>query len=291
MPAGTCDFCGVEEYMPYACKFCKGRFCAAHRLPENHGCAGLGAYKDKVREQGRVFQSDPLVRPVVAKPARARASLDSLWAKLDGKVSYVIIGVCLAVFLVQVILQAAGQGALETDLFVITNGFVTHPWTIVTSLFAHENLYPHLFFNMLAIAFMGPAVERLIGSRRFALLFLLSGAVAAVAQILIEEALHPGEAVGALGASGAIQGFMGTLVVLAPTLTILVFFVIPAPLWAFIAFFVLLDLVGVISPGDSVAHFAHLAGLAVGVAYGFYLRQRGLRAVVRPREPTIRRYF
>src|ERR1051326_7595208 len=55
VPAGKCDFCGVEEYMPYVCKFCKGRYCAAHRLPENHNCAQLGAYKDRVRAEGKVF--------------------------------------------------------------------------------------------------------------------------------------------------------------------------------------------------------------------------------------------
>ena len=49
--------------MPYVCKFCKGRYCAAHRLPENHNCAQLGTYKDRVRSEiGRVveaFQRNP----------------------------------------------------------------------------------------------------------------------------------------------------------------------------------------------------------------------------------------
>ena len=41
-----CDFCGEETgVMPFRCKFCGGKFCAEHRLPENHKCAGLEDYK------------------------------------------------------------------------------------------------------------------------------------------------------------------------------------------------------------------------------------------------------
>ena len=91
----------------------------------------------------------------------------------------------------------------------------------------------------------------------------------------------------ALGASGALQGVMGTLVVLAPTLTVLVFFVIPAPLWVMVILFVLYDLFFVVAQveGNRVANIAHLAGLAVGLAYGWSLRRKGLRAVVRKAPP------
>jgi Zn-dependent protease len=33
-----CQYCGKEEVLPFKCQFCKGLFCAEHRLPENHNC-------------------------------------------------------------------------------------------------------------------------------------------------------------------------------------------------------------------------------------------------------------
>jgi Zn-dependent protease len=36
----SCDHCGKEEYMPFRCRYCGSYFCAEHRLPEMHDCAG-----------------------------------------------------------------------------------------------------------------------------------------------------------------------------------------------------------------------------------------------------------
>lgn len=39
-----CDKCGKDEFMPFRCKYCGGYFCAEHRLPEMHDCAGQYGY-------------------------------------------------------------------------------------------------------------------------------------------------------------------------------------------------------------------------------------------------------
>ncbi len=44
---GICTYCGVQETMPFKCKFCQNTYCGEHRLPENHGCVGLAAFKEK----------------------------------------------------------------------------------------------------------------------------------------------------------------------------------------------------------------------------------------------------
>ncbi len=36
-----CDYCGKEVVLPFRCKYCGGKFCAEHHLPENHECPGL----------------------------------------------------------------------------------------------------------------------------------------------------------------------------------------------------------------------------------------------------------
>ncbi len=40
MVAKTCEQCGESSYMLFPCKYCGKSFCASHRLPEKHGCAG-----------------------------------------------------------------------------------------------------------------------------------------------------------------------------------------------------------------------------------------------------------
>ena len=36
-----CDYCGRELDLPFICRYCGGRYCSEHRLPEAHGCTGL----------------------------------------------------------------------------------------------------------------------------------------------------------------------------------------------------------------------------------------------------------
>ncbi|HEX2022566.1 MAG TPA: rhomboid family intramembrane serine protease, partial [Candidatus Thermoplasmatota archaeon] len=118
-----------------------------------------------------------------------------------------------------------------------------------------------------------------------------AGVVAGIAQVLLTYVIF-GETGPTLGASGALQGLMGAMVALVPTLTVLLFFVVPAPFWAVIALYVVVDVAGAFSPGSRVAHFAHLAGLAVGLLYGLRLKQQGMR-VQRgpPRSPPAQRVW
>lgn len=36
-----CTQCGTRPDMPYQCKYCGGRYCPDHRLPEGHNCDGV----------------------------------------------------------------------------------------------------------------------------------------------------------------------------------------------------------------------------------------------------------
>lgn len=46
---GTCDICGNRSLLPYKCRYCGGRFCPDHRLPENHDCDGLRRLRENPR--------------------------------------------------------------------------------------------------------------------------------------------------------------------------------------------------------------------------------------------------
>lgn len=276
--------------MPFVCKLCKGRYCAAHRLPENHGCQGLDQYRQRAREEGRLYRGTPdVVSPSMSAGARASMSMDALWSKVDGKMTFVFLGIIGAMWVLQWLVLFTAPQMLRT-LFVIQPDFYLRPWTLVTNIFSHDMTgFTHILFNGLFLFFFGTSVERLIGTRRFTWLFLGTGIVAGVAQVMLANAIAPPDTVvGAWGASGALQGIVGTLVILAPRLTVYVFGIVPAPLWAFAGLFVLLDVMGMLNPGSGVGHAAHLSGFAIGAAYGWHLKQKGLR-VHTPR-PQIRRY-
>lgn len=82
-------------------------------------------------------------------------------------------------------------------------------WQLVTSMFLHVQLL-HLGFNMLALYVLGPQLEMILGRTRFLALYLLSGLAGSA---LVYWAA--GEQSSTLGASGAIFGLMGALLVIA----------------------------------------------------------------------------
>jgi membrane associated rhomboid family serine protease len=82
-------------------------------------------------------------------------------------------------------------------------------WQLVTSMFTHVEVW-HIGFNMLALWVLGPQLELMLGWVRFLGLYLLSGLVGSAAVYWLGSPTTP-----ALGASGAIFGLMGALLVLA----------------------------------------------------------------------------
>ena len=266
--------------MPFVCKMCGGRYCVEHRLPENHACARLGEYKDRARTEGRLYTPPPeTVRPSVSSGARAASGVASAFERVEGKLTYILLGVMVATAILEVAFIALADPSLFQAIFVLSeDSALVHPWTLLTSIFTHAD-FSHLFGNALVLFFFGVALEGLIGSRRFLGLFIAAGILAGLAEIGVGT-LRPG-VTHVVGASGAIMGVLGALTVLAPRLTVPVFFVIPAPLWLITALYALFDIAFLGTP-DRVAHLAHLAGLAVGLLYGKHLHDRGLRARIAP---------
>ncbi|HUR62073.1 MAG TPA: rhomboid family intramembrane serine protease [Candidatus Thermoplasmatota archaeon] len=166
--------------------------------------------------------------------------------------------------------------------FIIDTDWVWRPWTLVTSTMAHSlSGLTHLLFNGLFLFFFGPLVERILGSRRFAVLFFAAGAVSGVVQVHLADAFGNGG--GALGASGALMALFGVVMVLLPRERIYVYGVVPVPMWLAGIGYAALDLVGAFNPYSGIGNFAHLCGMAIGLAYGAWMRQdmrgRGLRLV------------
>ena len=82
-------------------------------------------------------------------------------------------------------------------------------WQLVTSTFTHVQIW-HIGFNMLALWVLGPQLELVIGRARFLALYFLSGLAGSA---LVYWAAPQYTAT--LGASGAVFGLMGALLVVA----------------------------------------------------------------------------
>ena len=78
-------------------------------------------------------------------------------------------------------------------------------WRLASAMFLHGSLI-HLAFNMYALYVLGPDVERMYGTLRFAIIYLAAGLAGSVGSYAFGRIEAP-----SIGASGAIFGLMGAL--------------------------------------------------------------------------------
>ncbi|WP_248579673.1 rhomboid family intramembrane serine protease [Nocardioides sp. InS609-2] len=82
-------------------------------------------------------------------------------------------------------------------------------WQLITSAFLHVQIW-HIGFNMLALWVLGPQLEAALGRTRFLALYLLSALAGSTLVYLLSAPQGS-----TLGASGAVFGLMGGLLVVA----------------------------------------------------------------------------
>ena len=144
-------------------------------------------------------------------------------------------------------------------------GFWDRPWTLVTSMFIHANVW-HILANMVTLYFFGSYLNRLLGTLKFLIVYFAGGILGGIIYLL----LPPSPTTIAIGASGAIFALGGVLAVMRPKLRVIVF-PIPAPLPLWIA---VLGIFVVFSLLPNVAWQGHLGGLALGLVMGYFFRRR-----------------
>jgi membrane associated rhomboid family serine protease len=139
---------------------------------------------------------------------------------------------------------------------------------VFTYMFVHAN-FSHLLMNMLSLFFIGPTVEKTLGSYRFFILYYLSGILGGLGWSLLAP-----EHSACLGASGAVMGVLGAFGALYPRSTLLLWFVIPVKTWMLVAGLAIWELTEMM--GDpkigGIANSAHLMGGIAGFAYAFSLK-------------------
>ncbi len=153
------------------------------------------------------------------------------------------------------------QQIIGTDpLILIEELKWQQPWRIVTSLFAHSGA-AHLLNNLIGLLLFGLILEGRVGPKRVLFLFIATGILVNLLPLYERS----------LGASGAIFGIMGALVVLRPTMVVWVQY-IPMPMFLAGLVWLAQDLFGVFYP-SGIGNLAHIAGLFIGLDAGLYWRK------------------
>jgi membrane associated rhomboid family serine protease len=154
--------------------------------------------------------------------------------------------------------------ALILDVNRVMQGQV---WRLLTCAFLHDPAaIMHIVFNMAFLYWFGRDVEDHLGSREFLAFYLVSAVLASVAYVGATLAgLHSGRA---LGASGAVTAVLVLAALYNPRRMVLLFFLLPIPIWAFVIFIVAKDAFALLGRTNTgVAVSAHLGGAAFGFAY------------------------
>jgi membrane associated rhomboid family serine protease len=257
-------------------------------LPESHDCPGLNQWNDPDGVFDSGFDDSVNQSSQGSGSIADRFSVDTgpggPLGYFRGNMTYVFLGLMWITFAIQwglAPLVGIRPGSLTWyNLFTLNTANPLYVWTWVTSVFSHGG-FGHIAINSIVLYFFGPVVERRIGWKKFTALFLVSGALAGLAQVGATILMSPGAFAPVLGASGAIMAVMGVLTVLNPNLTIYIYFILPMPLWMattlFVGYSVFVSATGGIGAGG-VAQLAHLVGVAIGLAYGAKLKREGERA-------------
>lgn len=176
----------------------------------------------------------------------------------------------VAVFVLMLVAPAMLQDTLGlSPEAVLTRGFV---WQLGTYLFLHANVF-HLLFNMLSVWMFGVDLERRWGTQAFVKYYAVTGIGAGACMVLVSvlpfEATLSTYYATTIGASGAVYGLLMAWGLIFPHRTILLFGVFPLTARVFVLIMGAIAFSQALSAGGggTVAHFAHLGGLAVGWWY------------------------
>ncbi len=211
-------------------------------------------------------------------------------------VTFILIGLCVIIFFIQLGSQSyktghlfysyglipsvlMGENQLPMDLYAVPAYL-----TIFTSMFMHGG-FMHLIGNMLYMWIFADNIEDNLGPSKFLIFYLLSGVGAAMTQVLVDTSSQ----VPMVGASGAIGGVLGAYLINHPNARVLV--LIPFGFFSQLIKIRALYVLGFwfilqfISSGGGVAYAAHIGGFVSGMILILFFNKKSKRKIKVNRKP------
>jgi membrane associated rhomboid family serine protease len=181
--------------------------------------------------------------------------------------------------LVFLLLEGSPMPIVEWFALWPPSGFnsLFEPWQLVTYSFLHGSV-AHIVFNMFALYTFGTNIERLFGSRFYALYYFACVVSAAICHLIVTSWIG-GPPVPTVGASGGVYGLLLAYGLYFPHHRVILL-IPPIPMKARTLVFVFAALelfFGVTGTAAGVAHFAHLGGMLGGWLMIEYRKRGGGR--------------
>lgn len=132
---------------------------------------------------------------------------------------------------------------------------------VFTSSFLHGN-YPHLAVNMITLWFFGPAIERILGTDGFLVVYFGAVLTSGILSFYVNKN-NPNYS--SLGASDGVSGVVLSFCLFYPLQPLSILFVpigVPAILYGALFILISANLMG--REGNRIAHEGHLGGAVAG---------------------------
>jgi rhomboid protease GluP len=155
-------------------------------------------------------------------------------------------------------------------------------WQVFTANFVHHGII-HLAMNLFFVLWIGPRLEGLLGSGRFALFYAGAGVFAYSIYDLSAGILPNWGETG--GASGCVLALLALYGLCFPTHSVNLYGVLRVRIWWILLLFVISDLSS-FGLGDGISwvnNVVHLGGVIFGVVYWYFFGRVATARVVRHR--------
>ncbi len=155
------------------------------------------------------------------------------------------------------------------------NNLLSRPWTIITHMFVHDNIWK-IFGNMLWLWCFGYILQDMRGNKKIIPVFIygaLGGAIAFILAYNLLPSLHAQlPFANALGASSGVMALAIATTMLSPGYRLFPMIGAGIPLWGLTAVYIISDM-ATISFSDTGYLLAHIAGAITGFLFVLFLRR------------------
>jgi len=148
---------------------------------------------------------------------------------------------------------------------------MTHPWTLVTHMFAHSGLM-HILFNMVTLYFAGNMFLSYFSNKQFLGLYFIGSMLSSILTIIIWNLFGLGCGI-AVGASAAIMAILIAVCVYKPNETVHLMFLGAVKLKYIAIVLVAIDLISM-PESNTGGHIAHLTGALFGVIFALAMKNK-----------------
>lgn len=183
-----------------------------------------------------------------------------------------IIGVTIAVFILQIASLQAGGGSPITRWLMLTADDVFlrgQIWRLLTYAFCHsEKDLLHIIFNMMVLYSVGNMLLSLLGTREFLWFYMASAIFAGICSVAFYSLFDINA--GCVGASGAVMAVFCVVAMHYPRQRMLIMGVVPVEMRWLLAAYVAFDSFPILTGAwrqSNTGHAAHLGGLLFGFLY------------------------